>query len=36
VDMMDNARALTTCPQRQQQQKTVDPNRLIITHPTAR
>jgi hypothetical protein len=28
VDMVDNARALPTCPQRQQQQQTADRNRL--------
>ena len=36
VDMTDNASALPTCPQRQQQQKTADRNWLIITHTTAR
>jgi hypothetical protein len=36
VDMMDNASALPTCPQQQQQQKTVDRNWLIITHTTSR
>ena len=36
MDMMDNARALPTCPQRQQQQQTADRNMLKFTHTTAR
>jgi transposase len=36
VDMMDNASALPTCPQRPQQQKTVAQNWPKITHTTSR
>ena len=36
VDMMDNASALPTCPQRQQQQQTAVQNWLKITHTTSR
>jgi hypothetical protein len=36
VDMMDNASALPTCPQRQQQQKTAKRKLVKITHTTSR
>ena len=36
VDMMDNASALPTCPQRQKQPQTADRNGLKITHTTSR
>jgi hypothetical protein len=36
VDMMDNASALPTCPQRQQQKKTVVRKWSKITHTTSR
>jgi hypothetical protein len=36
VDMMDNASALPTCPQRQQQQKTALRKWAKITHTTSR
>jgi hypothetical protein len=36
VDMMDNASALPTCPQRQQQQKTAIRIWSKITHTTSR
>src|SRR5215475_12168070 len=36
VDMMDNASALPTCPQRQQQQKTAVRKWAKITHTTSR
>jgi hypothetical protein len=36
VDMMDNASALPTCPQRKQQQKTAIPKWFKITHTTSR
>jgi hypothetical protein len=35
VDMMDNASALPTCPQRQQQKKTAAQNWSKITHSFA-
>src|ERR1700716_518148 len=36
LDMMDNASALPTCPQRQQQKKTAVRNWFKITHTTSR
>jgi hypothetical protein len=36
VDMMDNANALPTCPQRQQQKKTAVRKWFKITHTTSR